>query len=395
MALKDRRACPPCCKNPTECDHCGEKCIPRYLCVNATITGPYGECHCDSIDMRIFPTSGCGWSGEVYCGEDSLTVTVTLEKLRGTCFTHVVVPEIELDTMFEGVIQDVAFTGTDYNGVEYDVTITPAQMVENPLAYGNCPICSCATCLPAAFCVFFTDLYGEIYSATLNWDCTSRQYPVVEVTDGMSVEILLGTDTCKLTVNATGGSVDINLESSEPDPTDGGIICLESTGYVTKGKPPFASIEQPGIITATIAVPTGTVRVVEKSCNGACTACPDATPNNGECCPYLPESLELTVRCTSTGGCDETQTVTAFYSLGYTYTFRFCDIAEDIVIVLDCESDLITENEWTVTLTSATHGGRGTRKANLILCPGILIHAVFSLTIFGMGTYTFDITATR
>jgi len=103
----------------------------------------------------------------------------------------------------------------------------------------------------------------------------------------------------------------------------------------------------------------------------------------------------LTVRCTSTGGCDETQTVTAFYSLGYTYTFRFCDIAEDIVIVLDCESDLITENEWTVTLTSATHGGRGTRKANLILCPGILIHAVFSLTIFGMGTYTFDITATR
>ena len=300
MALKDRRACPPCCKNPTECDHCGEKCIPRYLCVNATITGPYGECHCDSIDMRIFPTSGCGWSGEVYCGEDSLTVTVTLETLRGTCFTHVVVPEIELDTMFEGVIQDVAFTGTDYNGVEYDVTITPAQMVENPLAYGNCPICSCATCLPAAFCVFFTDLYGEIYSATLNWDCTSRQYPVVEVTDGMSVEILLGTDTCKLTVNATGGSVDINLESSEPDPTDGGIICLESAGYVTKGTSPFASIEQPGIIAATISVPTGTVRVVEKSCNGTCTAC--APSRSCSCSSFVDTSDSLTLSATDGSG---------------------------------------------------------------------------------------------
>lgn len=300
MALKDRRACPPCCKNPTECGHCGEKCIPRYLCVNAKITAHYGECHCDSIDMRIFPISGCGWSGKVYCGEDSLTVTVTLEKLRGTCFTHVVVPEIELDTMFEGVIQDVVFTGVDYNGVEYDVTITPAQMAENPLAYGNCPICSCATCLPLAFCVFFTDLYGDIHTATLNWDCTARQYPAVEVTDGMVVEIILGTHECILTVNATGGTSVIHLEIGSPDRTDGGVICLESTGYVTKGTSPFASIEQPGIITTTITVPTGTVRIVEKSCNGTCTACPPV--RNCSCSSFVRASDSLTLSATNGSG---------------------------------------------------------------------------------------------
>lgn len=409
MALHSRNQCGPCCKQHDDCNTCGGRCLPKYLCVVAILTPSYDDtgCHCDSINGRLFSSSAfCGWYGQVFCAEDSLTFQVRIDKNEdGSCTTVVECIEFESTYSFSGSLEGIAFSGT-YNGISYDVTIGRSSLVENPLAFGNCPICKCATCLPKAFCAIYYDFTtGTVYTGTLPWLCESQSYDAVTLND-QTVAITLSTTSCELFVTADAGMTTISLESQSSGNDDAsGIICLESPSVLTKGKSPFTTIEQPGFLTGSIVVITdgsftGLIEVQELPCDGECSGC-IPKPNRGYCCDYIPDSLTMHVRCTSdaTYPCDESQTQVVPYLAGYTGVFRFCDLAEDVTIVADCENDLITQNEWTLTLTTASSGGSGKRLANIVPCPAILLLAVFTVSKdygppIGVVTYTFEITVT-
>lgn len=412
MSIRDVGQCGPRCRQEVSCEKCGGKCLPRYLCVNATIVAdPYDtSCRCDSIDQRIFP-SDCGWYGMVSCGQDSLTVYVTIEKSypSGDCQTRVEIPEIDVNQLFDGVLRDLYVEGTNDSGIMFEVTIGEAFVFLNPRAFGNCPLCKCATCLPKAFCLTLTDTESNVFTATTNWACESEKYGPTTI-NGRSVEINLlhreDEQGCALQVLADGGVAIIQLESEEISRVGAkGITCLEATGTLLRGKDPSSLIEQPGILTTTINLYdgetfAGTLFVKEKGCDGDCYGCADK-PNHGLCCDYLPPTLTMTVRCTSDAAvpCDETQTQTVSWSGGYTGTFNFCDLPPGITIVADCEDDLVTQSEWTLSLTIPTIGGSSKRLANTIPCPGILLIATFTQAKdygppIGIVTYTFEITVT-
>lgn len=407
MAVNAIGQCAPCCKQLSDCDTCA-RCYPKYLCVTATITADYGDssCHCDMITGRLFSSSAfCGWSGSISCANDSLSFNVYIEKEGDDCSTVVEAIELGVTHTFPGVLRDIAFSGS-YDGLLFEVTISAATMFVNPLAFGPCPICVCATCLPAAFCVIYQNYAeGTVLTGIMPWLCESQQYNGITL-DDQTINLTLSTTSCELFATASAGSTVISLESNHTDDPDAkGIVCLESSGELTKGQAPFTSVAQPGFLTGSIIVSTGDtvtglITIQELPCEGGCDACPDK-PNHGLCCDYLPDSLTMQVRCTTDEdyGCDETQTQTVPWAAGYTGTFRFCDINEDIVIVADCDDDLVSQSEWSLSLTIPSLGGSGRRLANVVPCPGILLVAVFTKAKDygaprGVVTYTFEITVT-
>lgn len=408
MAINASGQCSPCCKQLRDCETCA-KCYPKYLCVTATITPAYGDsgCHCEKITGRLFSSDAfCGWAGVVSCANDSLSFNVRVEKDdAGDCATIVEAIELEITQSFPGVLSGIAFSGS-YDGLAFDVVISAAPMVVNPLSFGACPICVCASCLPNAFCVIYQDYStGSVYTGVMPWLCDSRSYDRVVVGD-QTVEANLSTVACEILVTADAGATLISLESPQSDDTGVmGVVCMESPGSLTRGKSPFTTVAQPGLLTGSIVVSsgdtvTGLITVQELPCEGGCDACPES-PNHGLCCDYLPDSLTMQVRCTTDEdyACDETQTQTVPFSAGYTGTFSFCDINEDIVIVADCDDDLVTQSEWTLAMTIPSFGGSSKRLANVVPCPGILLIAVFTQAKDygpprGVVTYTFEIMVT-
>lgn len=408
MAINAVGQCSPCCKQLRDCETCA-RCYPKYLCVTATITPAYGDdgCHCEKIAGRLFSSDAfCGWAGVVSCANDSLSFNVRVEKNdSGDCSTIVEAIELEITQSFPGVLSGIAFSGS-YNGLSFDVIISAASMFKNPLAFGNCPICVCAACLPAAFCVIYRNYTEDtVLTGVMPWLCESRKYDSVTLAD-QTVTATLSTDACELIVTADAGLTIIQLESEYSDDPDAkGVVCLEGSGSLTRGASPFTTVSQPGFLTGSIIVSSGDtviglITVQELPCEGGCDACPEK-PNHGLCCDYLPDSLTMQVRCTTDEdyGCDETQTQTVPWAAGYTGTFRFCDINEDIVIVADCDDDLVTQSEWNITLTIPSFGGSGKRLANVIPCPGILLIAVFTKAkdyggTRGVVTYTFEVMIT-
>lgn len=394
MAINAIGQCAPCCKQLDDCDTC-TKCYPKYLCVTATVIPGYGDssCHCTTINGRLFSSSAfCGWYGTVSCARDSLSFRVKVEKDDGgLCWTTVEAIEFGETFIFSDILKNISFSGS-YNGTSYDVTIIAADMVVNPLAFGNCPICKCASCLPKAFCIVYHDLVrNTVATGSSPWLCESKSYDTVVIKEGLSVSLTLSTDSCELYVLSDIGLATISLESSgSENPDDRGIICIEGSGTLSRGTSPYGTINQPGFLSAIIeeivdGAIVGILLVQEKPCEGECEACLDFG-SGLICCQDPPDSLTCTATLLDDEGnyCCEDITFEIPYNPAGDRWERFglsiCGYLWDVVLLCG-----VTANEgFTMSVISQNepHGFQNVRIPNLVDCPGVLFSTIGRLRMF-------------
>lgn len=286
MAITDKSQCAPCCKSPGSCTGCA-KCLPRYLCVHAIVTPPPyddSECRCSEIHGRIV-SDGCGWSGVVQCGTDSLTVSVEVVRSGDTCKTVVDIPELSPYSFeFPGVLQNISISVEDDDGVEFAITIESANVVTNPQALDPCPLCKCATCIPASFCLRFVTVDGETITDYADWNATTCRwgpatihvdpYTEIEVTARMATAV--DGIGCAIIVTANESTGYFVLESSAEGSGYNGIECIEQGATVRRGVGPnYREITYDTMVDLSLDVldgydAIGTLYVSDRSCGGQC-----------------------------------------------------------------------------------------------------------------------------
>lgn len=320
MASLANPKCGSCCKKGSKCDRC-VSCRPIYLCVHGLVTPHTGTgtgtseitgtgtsvvvC-CSSFDQRI-PSSGCGWAGTVGCTNAMIDIAVeiiTSETGTGTgtashCTTKVTSVALDKVLYFSGSIPEMTLDGKDSSGTYYELTINRATLVSNPLYESQCPVCSCAGCLPSSLCVRASLAYrtcNTVGSGVGTWNCHGWTVPPIRVGNAdIHVSIDLESDgTCGAIVRVTsstgtgtgtGTGVSINqvehilFESVTESPDNPrGYQCTESgsIGTLTRGSTPYEKYNTNSIISQsytlvdTHGTTVGTLAIEDQSCGSRC-----------------------------------------------------------------------------------------------------------------------------
>lgn len=304
--------CGPCCKSPGTCIECDDtRCLPRYLCVKAKITGvsPYDHtCHCESVNGRLV-SNGCGWTGVVACGQDSLSFIINVVKdIYGNCVTEIECPELTDETIVvDGALPEVIeFSGTDNNLVSYDVTISRAPMIINPRYQEKCTKCFCASCLPSKFCITFRSTDGDLGSSVISYLCETEKWEgeIHYGYDTLSVSISISTTECALIVSAGGQEFIISLETTTETP--GGITCTEARAMsLRRNYSPFQNITYNTMIDVTIPIGEGLyyigdLSIIDSTCGNSCSnECPITFVGPTPCCPDT--KIPTVMYCSFTG----------------------------------------------------------------------------------------------
>lgn len=221
MAARTRTGCEPCCIEQPGCSPYVEggpcvgedlgdgkfdgrgcaKCLPRYRCAEITFTpSAYSEL-CPSVShAKLFYACEDTWASQ----DEASAVTVTVQLYRQSttyaceCVYRVTVAAGGESELTEGIdpddLESLIYSIETEEG-SYEVTLSRAGVVANPLAEKHCATCVCATCLPQSLLVEVTAADGCFTTKTqcelATWDCDAYT-PVTVETDIGDVTIRIG-----------------------------------------------------------------------------------------------------------------------------------------------------------------------------------------------------------
>ncbi len=303
--------CGPCCKKGANCNRCGV-CWPQTLCVTGTVTpansgtgtGSGPVICCTSFSNRI-PSSNCDWYGTFGCNNALIDVRVEVVDGSGTgsgtgtgeCLTRVTSIALGITLYFTGALPAMTFSGTDFNGTQYDVTISKPDVVPNPLYTGKCAVCACASCLPAKLCarILLGDPCGGEGSLICPWNCAGwTGGTILAGNQSFSISFTLSETDCAVIVHISTGegsgtgtgvsqSSTIVLETASGGSGDpNGFSCHESGSEsdLEVGGPPLKNYNTFTIISAQFLIldslgdEVGILYVEDCACNCLCEATP-------------------------------------------------------------------------------------------------------------------------
>lgn len=274
MSAKNRPGCEPCCVQQPGClpdvtagpcsgtdlgdgkfDGRGcAKCLPRYRCMRYEFTpSDYSDLCPTTGEAKLFYTCEDTWVSQNIA---SISVTVQLYRQStdyGSCecvYRVTLAVGGESETV-EGIhpddLESLVYSISNEDG-DYEVTLSRAGVVPNPLASKHCAPCICATCIPAALAIAVTanDACGvsRTQCDTAAFDCDGYEPVTLTTEDGdITVTVTLAIDgTCSLDVatdgipysSIDGGSVEkIYLETGPESDGD----CSPITKFRCEEKP--------------------------------------------------------------------------------------------------------------------------------------------------------------
>lgn len=238
------------CSDPA----CKGKLLPRFLCCNVKVTpGPYSpldECcykPTPSFGFRMpFDCGGYAGGGTCRSGEIGFDCNV---RLVG-CSTVVSSSWLYQPLTFAGTLPTMSFTVTNAAGDSLAVTINRANVVRNPLADVPCAVCTCATCLPGAFCLTVIrhakqyEMDAVRVPISASYECVGTKWtvpttlisnpdqPQYDIMFGGSITLLpVSSGICGIRVNLTlgGGGIDTII------PFEGGLHPRKFHGTLCRG----------------------------------------------------------------------------------------------------------------------------------------------------------------
>jgi hypothetical protein len=229
--------CDPCQVERSKCGKC-LPCVPKYRCIKGTYTPPpYDDTKCPYrfADRLYWDCSVSEWVAQAIDRHreliiPSVSVSVVESDYPETCGYNVSTP---VGVYFFDQNDPMELSYEDEDGGTWDIEITGAGMITNPLISCGCSSpCYCATCLPSSLCAFFDSgicLGGASGSGSLTWDGTKWTGQVGEYV--IDVELAECSEGCLARVTVEG-----------PDGTGTGGWALESS-QTAECDPPFRSYE--------------------------------------------------------------------------------------------------------------------------------------------------------
>ena len=202
--------CDPCSVMRTKCGTC-LPCVPRYMCLIGTYT-PSAYTEEDGNCPTAFCTRmfwDCGSNQWVmldiprHFPEPSVGITMGIveDDYPETCRYSVYAFG---ETILFEIDEAIVFSHTDESGNTYDIEISGAGMVANPLSRAQCGSpCRCATCLPSELCMYLETTACEgIGSGKATWNGYGWEGSIGDW--DVTISLKPCVEGCGATINMTG-----------------------------------------------------------------------------------------------------------------------------------------------------------------------------------------------